>query len=112
MYEGTSTEQKAKNAKSGLDSMSKPLLQSLRQRIRVATSLYTSEAQIGLFYLYMACLAHFIGSLSLNIYCKCVALLFNIINNLAENIGICGADCVKQNYLTGMCAFTNTGKGC
>ena len=32
MYEGTSTEQKAKNAKSGLDSMSKPLLQSLRQR--------------------------------------------------------------------------------
>ena len=41
MYEGTSTEQKAKNAKSGLDSMSKPLLQSLRQRIRVATSLYT-----------------------------------------------------------------------
>ena len=27
-----STEQKAKNAKSGLDSMSKPLLQSLRQR--------------------------------------------------------------------------------
>ena len=25
MYEGTSTEQKAKNAKSGLDSMSKPL---------------------------------------------------------------------------------------
>ena len=32
MYEGTSTEQKAKNAKSGLDSMSKPLLQSLSQR--------------------------------------------------------------------------------
>ena len=52
MYEGTSTEQKAKNAKSGLDSMSKPLLQSLRQRIRVATSLYTREAQIGLFNLY------------------------------------------------------------
>ena len=32
MYEGTSTEQKVKNAKSGLDSMSKPLLQSLHQR--------------------------------------------------------------------------------
>ena len=32
MYEGTSTEQKAKNAKNGLDSMSKPLLQSIRQR--------------------------------------------------------------------------------
>ena len=32
MYIDTSTEQKTENAKSGLDSMSKPLLQSLRQR--------------------------------------------------------------------------------
>ncbi len=52
MYEGTSTEQKTKNAKTALDSMSKAVLQSLRQHKSTATSLYTKEAQFGLFYLY------------------------------------------------------------
>ena len=52
MYEGTSTEQKAKNAKSGLDSMSKPLLQFIRQHNVAATSTYIKAAQFGLINIY------------------------------------------------------------
>ena len=54
MYEGTSTEQKAKNAKSGLDSMSKPLLQSIRQR-NMIQHLFTQRRLDSVCLIYMAC---------------------------------------------------------
>ena len=54
MYEGTSTEQKAKNAKSGLDSMSKPLLQSIRQR-NALLSPFTQRRLNSVYLIYMAC---------------------------------------------------------
>ena len=62
MYEGTSTEQKAKNAKSGLDSMSKPLLQSPPSAQCAATSIYTKEAKFGFLFIRHVS-AHFIDSL-------------------------------------------------
>lgn len=63
MYDCTSTSQKTKNAKTALDSMSKAVLQSLRQRRSAATSLYTKEALIGLFYFIWRGSAYFIDSL-------------------------------------------------
>ena len=54
MYEGTSTEQKVKNAKSGLDSMSKPLLQSIRQR-NAMLFLFTQRRLKSVCIIYMAC---------------------------------------------------------
>ena len=54
MYEGTSTEQKAKNAKSGLDSMSKPLLQSIRQRNALLPP-FTQRRLNSVCLIYMAC---------------------------------------------------------
>ena len=54
MYEGTSTEQKAKNAKSGLDSMSKPLLQSVRQRNALLPP-FTQRRLNSVCLIYMAC---------------------------------------------------------
>ena len=63
MYDCTSTSQKTKNAKTALDSMSKAVLQSLRQRRSAATSLYSKEALIGLFYFIWRGSAYFIDSL-------------------------------------------------
>ena len=54
MYEGTSTEQKAKNAKSGLDSMSKPLLQSIRQHNTLLPP-FTQRRLNSVCLIYMAC---------------------------------------------------------
>ena len=54
MYEGTSTEQKAKNAKSGLDSMSKPLLQSVRQHNALLPP-FTQRRLNSVCLIYMAC---------------------------------------------------------
>ena len=54
MYEGTSTEQKAKNAKSGLDLMSKPLLQSLRQHNTLLPP-FTQRRLNSVCLIYMAC---------------------------------------------------------
>ena len=54
MYEGTSTEQKEKNAKSGLDSMSKPLLQSIHQRNALLPP-FTQRRLDSVCLIYMAC---------------------------------------------------------
>ena len=54
MYEGTSTEQKAKNAKSGLDSMSKPLLQAIRQHNTLLPP-FTQRRLNSVCLIYMAC---------------------------------------------------------
>ena len=62
MYEGTSTEQKAKNAKSGLDSMSKPLLQSICQRNALLTP-FTQRRLKFVCYFIRRVSAHFIDSL-------------------------------------------------
>ena len=66
MYEGTSTEQKAKNAKSGLDSMSKPLLQSLRQRNALPPP-FTQRRLKFVCYFIRRVSAHFIDSLKARI---------------------------------------------
>ena len=58
MYEGTSTEQKAKNAKSGSDSMSKPLLQSLRQHSTLLPP-FTQRRLDSVCLIYMACFSTF-----------------------------------------------------
>ena len=61
MYEGTSTEQKAKNAKSGLDSMSKPLLQSIRQHNALLPP-FTQRRLDSVYFIWRVS-AHFIDSL-------------------------------------------------
>ena len=63
MYDGTSTEQKTKNAKSIANLMFAILLQSFRVRFIAPISLYTREAQIGWFVL-LAWFRGFIDSMS------------------------------------------------
>ena len=55
-----STEQKAKNAKSGLDSMSKPLLQSIRQRNALHLHLHKGDSILYVYFIRRVS-AHFIG---------------------------------------------------
>ena len=92
MYDCTSTSQKTKNAKTALDSMSKAVLQSLRQRRSAATSLYTKEALIGLFYFIWRGSAYFIDSL--------------------KPLLLTGAKIIRFHYPTVLLRYSMTGSRC
>ena len=112
MYEGTSTEQKAKNAKSGLDSMSKPLLQSLRQ-CNALQPPFTHRRLHFVCYFIRRVSAHFIDSLAADGSCQLSFYVCQKMNSIDKISKICYIVIGKYYFVKEMGFFyvTNNKKG-